>query len=146
MVAWLSSIKEKNLNNCGKFVLTGDMSQLSITKVDLSNMNTLEGTLGSRSVVRDAPGQGRAQRTFLGTFSISSHPSSAYLIPPGDIEVFKDMPLTDMNLKVCKKLTGVFGLGWGMVGGDKIGNRLRPQGRAQRTFKETLPSLIVELS
>ena len=55
MVAWLSSIKEKNLNNCGKFVLTGDMSQLSITKVDLSNMNTLEGTLGSRSVVRDAP-------------------------------------------------------------------------------------------
>ena len=43
MVAWLSSIKQKNLNNCGKFVLTGDMSQLSITKVDLSNMNTLEG-------------------------------------------------------------------------------------------------------
>ena len=43
MVAWLSSIKEKNLNNCGKFVLTGDMSQLSITKVDLSNMSTLEG-------------------------------------------------------------------------------------------------------
>ena len=55
MVAWLSSIKEKNLNNCGKFVLTGDMSQLSITKVDLRSMNTLEGTLGSRSVVRDAP-------------------------------------------------------------------------------------------
>ena len=45
MVAWLSSIKEKNLNNCGKFVLTGDMSELSITKVDLSNMNTLEGML-----------------------------------------------------------------------------------------------------
>ena len=55
MVAWLSSIKEKNLDNCGKFVLTGDMSQLSITKVDLSSMNTLEGTLGSRSVVRHAP-------------------------------------------------------------------------------------------
>ena len=45
MVAWLSSIKEKDLNNCGKFVLTGDMSELSITKVDLSNMNTLEGKL-----------------------------------------------------------------------------------------------------
>ena len=45
MVAWLSSIKEKNLNDCGKFVLTGDMSELSITKVDLSNMNTLEGKL-----------------------------------------------------------------------------------------------------
>ena len=55
MVAWLSSIKKKNLNYCGKFVLTGNMSQLSITKVDLRNMNTLEGTLGSRSVVCDAP-------------------------------------------------------------------------------------------
>ena len=55
--------------------------------------------------------QGRAQRTFLGTFSISSHPSSAYPILPGDIEVFKDMPLTDMNLEMCQKLTGVFGLG-----------------------------------
>ena len=43
MVKWLSSIKEKNLNYCGKLVLTGDMSTLSITKVDLSNMNTLEG-------------------------------------------------------------------------------------------------------
>ena len=55
MVEWLSSIKDKNLNGCGKLVLTGDMSELSITKVDLSNMNTLEGTLGSTSVVRDAP-------------------------------------------------------------------------------------------
>ena len=45
MVEWLSSIKEKNLNNCGKFVLTGDMSTLSVTKVYLSNMNTLEGKL-----------------------------------------------------------------------------------------------------
>ena len=45
MVAWLSSIKEKKLNGCGKFVLTGDMSELSITKVDLSNMSTLEGML-----------------------------------------------------------------------------------------------------
>ena len=56
MVAWLSSIRQKYLCMCGdKLVLTGDMSQLSITKVDLSSMNTLEGTLGSRSVVRDAP-------------------------------------------------------------------------------------------
>ena len=45
MVAWLSSIKDKDLNYCGKFFLTGDMSELSITKVDLSNMNTLEGKL-----------------------------------------------------------------------------------------------------
>ena len=55
MVAWLSSIEQKYLSNCGKFVLTGDMSELTITKVDLSNMDTLEGTLGSRSVVCDAP-------------------------------------------------------------------------------------------
>ena len=45
MVECLSSIEEKNLNNCGKLVLTSDMSELSITKVDLSNMNTLEGKL-----------------------------------------------------------------------------------------------------
>ena len=45
MVEWLSSIKDKNLFGCGKFVLTGDMSELSITKVDLSHMNTLEGKL-----------------------------------------------------------------------------------------------------
>ena len=45
MVEWLSSIKDKNLNGCGKLVLTGDMSELSITKVDLSNMDTLEGKL-----------------------------------------------------------------------------------------------------
>ena len=43
MVEWLSSIETKKLNHCGKFVLTGDMSTLSINKIDLSNMNTLEG-------------------------------------------------------------------------------------------------------
>ena len=43
MVKWLSSIEDKDLNSCGKFVLTGDMSMLSITKINLSNMNTLEG-------------------------------------------------------------------------------------------------------
>jgi len=66
MVEWLSSIKEKDLNNCGKLVLTGDMSTLSITKVDLSKMNTLEG----------------------------------------DIEVFKDLPMKQLNLHSCQKLTG----------------------------------------
>ena len=45
MVEWLSSIKAKNLFGCGKLVLTGDMSTLSITKIDLSSMNTLEGKL-----------------------------------------------------------------------------------------------------
>ena len=46
------------------------------------------------------------------------------------------MPLTKLNLYNCKKLIGVFGLGWGMVGGVKIGNRLRPQGNIQITFPE----------
>ena len=58
---------------------------------------------------------------------ISPHPSSTYPIAPGDIKVFKGMELTSLNLFYCEKLTGVFGLGWGMVGGVKIGNRLRPQ-------------------
>ena len=62
------------------------------------------------------------------TFFISPHPSSTYPIAPGDIKVFKDMPLISLTLYDCNKLTGVFGLGWGMVGGLKIGNRLRPQG------------------
>ena len=72
--------------------------------------------------------QGIAQRTFLGTFSIFPHPSFTYSIAPGDIEVFKGMELTSLNLMYCRELTGVFGLGQGMVGGAKIGNRLRPQG------------------
>ena len=74
--------------------------------------------------------QAIAQRTFLGTFSISSHPSSTYPIAPGDIEVFKNMELTSLELSYCNQLTGVFGRGQGMVGGVKIGNRLRPQGLA----------------
>ena len=49
--------------------------------------------------------------TFPGTFFISPHPSSTNPITPGDIEVFKDMPLTSLNLYYCEKLTGVFGLG-----------------------------------
>ena len=56
MVAWLSSIKDKNLNGCGKLVLTGDMSELSITKVDLSNMNTLEGKLSCCLIGGEASG------------------------------------------------------------------------------------------
>ena len=66
--------------------------------------------------------------TFPGTFFISPHPSSTYHITPGDIEVFKGMELTSLHLANCQKLTGVFGLGWGLVGGVKIGNSLRPQG------------------
>ena len=50
----------------------------------------------------------------------------------GDI---KDLPktVTDLNLALCKKLTGKEG-------------RAMAQGHAQRTFQETLPPLIVELS
>jgi hypothetical protein len=33
------------LKYCGKFVLTGDMSELTIPKVDLRSMNTLEGNV-----------------------------------------------------------------------------------------------------
>ena len=47
------------------------------------------------------------------------------------------MELTSLDLYRCYKLTGVFGLGWGMVGGVKIGNRLRPQGNIQRTYPGT---------
>ena len=56
--------------------------------------------------------------------------SSPFLHLPhcsGDIEAFKGMELTSLELYNCNKLTGVFGLGWGLVGGVKIGNRLRPQ-------------------
>ena len=93
MVEWLSSIKEKNLNRCGKFVLTGDMSTLSITKVDLSNMNTLEGKLCC------------LKATHLRTFQkcslfIPTHPHLS-----GNI---KDLPksITNLNLWNCEKLEG----------------------------------------
>ena len=44
LVTWLSSIEEKNLNGCGKFTLVGDMPTDTV-KVDLSNMDSLEGSL-----------------------------------------------------------------------------------------------------
>jgi hypothetical protein len=72
--------------------------------------------------------------TLPGTFFISPHPFYTYPITPGDIEVFKGMDLTSLNLRGCRKLTGVFGLGWGLVGGVKIGNRLRPQSNTQITL------------
>ena len=68
---------------------------------------------GSRSVVGVAS---HLMGTFPGrSFVISLHPSSTYPIAPGDIEVFKDMKLTSLNLYNCQQLTGVFGLGWGMI-------------------------------
>ena len=52
LVAWLSGIKEKNLNGCGKFTLASDMSAIrDITSIDLSNMNTLEGKRSIEVVV-----------------------------------------------------------------------------------------------
>ena len=45
IVRWLSGIKEKNLNNCGKLTLASDLSDIAdMTHVDLSNMNSLTGT------------------------------------------------------------------------------------------------------
>ena len=84
-----------------------------------------------RADSRDVGGGPRASLllgTFPGTFFIFPHSSSTCPIAPGDIEVFKGMELTSLVLSRCWNLTGVFGLGWGMVGGVKIGNRLRPQG------------------
>ena len=43
-IKWLSGIESKNLNGCGRFTLAEDLSSIAdITRVDLSNMNSLEG-------------------------------------------------------------------------------------------------------
>ena len=40
LVAWLSGIKGKNLDDCGKFTLASDMSAIrDITSIDLSNVD-----------------------------------------------------------------------------------------------------------
>ena len=45
IVRWLSGIKEKNLNGCGKLTLASDLSDIAdMTHVDLSNMDSLTGT------------------------------------------------------------------------------------------------------
>jgi hypothetical protein len=53
--------------------------------------------------------------TFPETCFISPHPPSTLHLPhcPGDIEVFKDMALKELNLRLCEKLTGE----WGRKGG-----------------------------
>ena len=44
VVKWLSGVKDKNLNGCGKLTLTGDMNEISdVTNIDLSNVNSLVG-------------------------------------------------------------------------------------------------------
>ena len=44
MVKWLSGIKNKDLNGCGKLTLTGDMNEISdVTNIDLSHMGSLVG-------------------------------------------------------------------------------------------------------
>ena len=45
MVAWLSGLQEKNLNGCGRLVLTGGKAKSEknwMTSVDMSNMDSLE--------------------------------------------------------------------------------------------------------
>ena len=98
MVEWLSSIKEKNLNSCGKFVLTGDMSTLSITKIDLSNMSTLEG--------KKCGPKATPKRTFQ-KHSIFLFTPSLHHTTSGNIDVFKDMPITQLILKGCSNLEGM---------------------------------------
>ena len=98
MVEWLSSIKEKNLNGCGKFVLTGDMSTLSITKIDLSNMSTLEG--------KKCGPKATPKRTFQKHSSFLFTPSLHHTTS-GNIDVFKDMPITQLDLAYCPQLEGM---------------------------------------
>ena len=90
MVEWLSSIKDKNLNGCGKLVLTGDMSELSITKVDLSNMDTLEGKW---CCLKATPELSRMRNL------LRSPHASPPLVPPGDIAALQNVPLEQLNLR-----------------------------------------------
>ena len=122
MVAWLSSIKQKDLNNCGKFVLTGDMSQLSITKVDLSNMNTLEGRLVLWGQDQLCAMPKRCQSNTLIVelsclLKLFSTPTSPLCIHAGNIQVFEGMAITNMNLERCYKLTGEWCVSWVGLGG-----------------------------
>ena len=108
MVEWLSSIEDKNLNGCGKLVLTGDMSELSITKVDLSNMNTLEGKLCClRATLMATPEAGRMPNRLRGAHATPS------LFPSGDIAALQNMPLEKLDLYCCWQLTGKSACAWG---------------------------------
>ena len=52
-IEWLSGIKTKNLNNCGRFTLAEDLSSIAdITRVDLSNMSSLEGEVSCVETTR----------------------------------------------------------------------------------------------
>ena len=52
-IKWLSGIKTKNLNACGRFTLAEDLSSIAdITRVDLSNMNSLEGEVSCVETTR----------------------------------------------------------------------------------------------
>ena len=100
MVAWLSSIEKKHLNYCGKFVLTGDMSELTITKVDLSNMNTLEGN------VRWCPRASPKLCTRVMAMCLYLPPPTHPLIP-GDIAVLASLTqIVELNLWNCRNLQG----------------------------------------
>ena len=53
-IEWLSGIKTKNLNNCGRFTLAEDLSSIAdITRVDLSNMNSLAGEVSCVGTTRE---------------------------------------------------------------------------------------------
>ena len=43
-IKWLSGIKSKDMSGCGRFTLAEDLSSIAdITRVDLSEMDSLEG-------------------------------------------------------------------------------------------------------
>ena len=86
---------------------------------------------------------GKPSRNLLHFSSSSFVLPSIYPIAPGDIEVFKGMALTSLILYDCNKLTGVFGVGWGMVVcWVKIGNRLRPQGNNHKNLLKKYSSFL----
>ena len=81
---------------------------------------------GSRSVVGAEPGPraknlpGNTPTLDCGTFlkPFSPHvPPLLFHVNTGNIESFKDMPLTSLNLYNCEKLTGEWCVSWVGMGG-----------------------------
>ena len=50
--------------------------------------------------------------TFPGTLHLSSHAPALTYTHAGDIKIFKDMSITDMNLGGCRQLTGELFVSW----------------------------------
>ena len=50
--------------------------------------------------------------TFPGTLHLSPHALALAYTHAGDIKIFKDMSITDMNLEGCRQLTGEWFVSW----------------------------------